>query len=300
LKRRNFLYLSGLGGLGLALSNHYLTAGETTPNNSTKESSPLLRFVALGDVGTGNQGQIAIAEVIKDYFQQRPFALTLLTGDNIYENGEIERIGATFERPYRFLRQKSIPIYAVLGNHDVRTNNGRDQVNYPAFNMQGRYYTFSKSIVQFFALDTNENASWSEQLLWLEKSLARSTATWKVVFGHHPLYSSGVHGSSSLLIEKLSPLFSRYGVQLYVNGHDHNYERTELIEGTTYLTCGAGAKTRPVGHSDWTANSEARLSFAAIDVYPQYLEIKGIGLGGEVFDRARVENSYRNSRVKNP
>jgi Calcineurin-like phosphoesterase len=290
VKRRNFLYLSSLGGLGLALSSHYLTAGQTTAKNVTKESSPVLRFVALGDVGTGNENQLAIAEVIKNYFQRSPFALTLLTGDNIYENGEIERIGAVFERPYRFLRQKSIPIYAVLGNHDVRTNNGIDQVNYAGFNMQGRYYTFSKSIVQFFALDTNENASWSKQLAWLEKNLARSTATWKVVFGHHPVYSSGVHGSSSLLIEMLSPLFFRYGVQLYVNGHDHNYERTELIEGTTYLTCGAGAKTRPVGHSDWTANSAARLSFAAIDVYPQYLEIQGIGLDGEVFDHARVEN----------
>ena len=288
MKRRNLLRLLGLFGLGLASSNYFLTARGTTPNNATEESLPLFRFVALGDVGTGNIGQLAIAEVMEDYFQKLPFAFILLTGDNIYEDGEISRIGAAFERPYRFFRQQGVPFYAVLGNHDVRTNNGIEQVNYSGYNMQGRYYTFTKNIVQFFALDTNKNASWSEQLIWLEENLASSTATWKIVFAHHPLYSSGIHGSSPKLIEKLSPLFARYGVQLYLNGHDHNYERTKPIEGTTYLTCGAGAKTRPVWNSDWTARSAARLSFATIDVYPQYLEIQGVGKNGRVFDRGRV------------
>ena len=291
MKRRNFLRLGGLFALGLALSKHPLTARENTPNDTTNESLPLFRFVALGDVGTGNIGQLAIAQVMDDYFQKLPFALILLTGDNIYEDGEIEKVGRAFERPYRFLRQQGVPFYAVLGNHDVRTNNGIDQVNYSGFNMQGRYYTFTKNIVQFFALDTNKNALWSEQLTWLEESLASSTATWKIVFGHHPLYSSGIHGSSRKLIEKLSPLFTRYGVQLYLNGHDHNYERTKPIEGTTYLTCGAGATTRPVWRSDWTARSAARLSFATIDVYPQYLEIQGIGKDGQVFDRGKVVNN---------
>lgn len=288
MKRREVLLLAGLGGLGLALSSHYLTAWGTTPKNAPQESSSPFRFVALGDVGTGNIGQQTIADVMNDYFQQHPFALVLLTGDNIYENGEIEKVGGTLERPYRFLRQQQVPFYAVLGNHDIRTNNGVDQVKYSAFNMEGRYYTFSHKIVQFFALDTNDNADWSQQLIWLEKNLAASTATWKIVFGHHPLYSSGVHGSNSELIANLSPLFTRYGVQLYINGHDHNYERTQPIEGTTYLTCGAGAKTRPVGHSDWTAYSAARLSFATIDVYPQHLEIQGIGKQGQVFDRGQV------------
>ena len=286
-----FLRLLGLFGLGLASNNYFLTARGTTPNNATEESLPLFRFVTLGDVGTGNKGQFAIAKVMEDYFQQRPFALILLNGDNIYENGEISRIGAAFERPYRFFRQQGVPFYAVLGNHDIRTNNGIEQVNYSGYNMQGRYYTFTQDIVQFFALDTNNNADWSEQMIWLEESLASSTATWKIVFAHHPLYSSGVHGSSPKLIEKLSPLFDRYGVQLYLNGHDHNYERTKPIEGTTYLTCGSGAKTRPVWNSDWTARSAARLSFATIDVYPEYLEIQGIGKNGQVFDRGKVVKS---------
>ena len=73
-------------------------------------------------------------------------------------------------------------------------------------------------------------------------------------------------------------------------GHDHNYERTKPLQGTTYLICGAGAMTRLVRHSDWTAYAQARLSFAAIEVYPNRLEIAGIGKSGQVFDRAEITN----------
>lgn len=290
MKRRKLLQWGG-GGLGLALGSHYSAAWGITPKNTSLESFSPFRFVALGDVGTGNIGQNAIAQVMNDCYRQQPFKLVLLTGDNIYEDGEISRVGATFSKPYYFLRKQEVPFYAVLGNHDIRTKNGIDQVNFNSFNMAGRYHTFTKDIVQFFALDTNQNADWSKQLIWLEQNLAESKATWKIAFGHHPLYSSGIHGSSSELIDKLSPIFSRYGVQLYVNGHDHDYERTEPIEGTTYLTCGAGAKTRPVGKSDWTAYSVSRLSFATIDVDANQLEIQGVGKNGEVFDRGKVVHS---------
>ena len=294
MKRRKFLYQSAIGGLGFVFASQCLSAWGD--DETDIKSPPLFSFVALGDVGTGNIGQLAVADAMDEYYRQNPFALVLLTGDNIYEDGEIEKVGKTFGRPYRFLRRNKVPFYAVLGNHDIRTNNGVDQVNYSAFNMKGRYYTWEKDIVQFFALDTNHNASWSKQLAWLEKGLASSNAVWKIVFAHHPVYSSGVHGSSDKLIERLSPLFERYGVQLYLNGHDHNYERTQPIADTTYLTCGAGAKLRPVGKSDWTAHSVAKLSFATIDVYPQYLDIRGIGKNGKVFDRAKVAlNNQSNS-----
>jgi 3',5'-cyclic AMP phosphodiesterase CpdA len=287
LKRRQFFYWVS-SAFGLVLSSRYLTAKTVASKPLINQGKALFRFVALGDVGTGNTGQLAIADVMNKFYQQQPFKLVLMTGDNIYEDGELKKVGATFGRPYRYLRKQQVPFYAVLGNHDIRTNNGVDQVNYSAFNMDGRYYTFTQGIVQFFALDSNTNADWKTQLAWLERNLAQSTAPWKIVFAHHPLYSSGLHGSSEELIDKLSPLFASYGVQLYINGHDHDYERTEPIQGTTYLTCGAGAKTRPVFSSDWTAYASARLSFATIDVYPEHLIIQGIGKDGDVFDQGEV------------
>ena len=288
MQRRSFLSLAALGGLGLALGSHLIL---NRSSSAITPSLPLLRFAAVGDVGTGNKGQLQVADAMEEYHNLNPFSLFLLTGDNIYENGNIAQVGGAFEYPYRVFRQQSIPFYAVLGNHDIRTDNGKEQVQYQGYNMEGRYYTFTKGIVQFFALDTNENAPWSKQLAWLKENLANSSATWKVVFGHHPVYSSGMHGNTTQLVESLPPLFARYGVQLYLNGHDHNYERTEPIKGTTYITCGAGAKLRPVGKSDWTAYSVARLSFAAIEAYSDRLEILGIGTDGQVFDRGKINLS---------
>lgn len=289
MQRRKFINRLS-SAVGLAVGSSYLMPRIATSENIAKPpvESPVFRFAAIGDVGTGKAGQMAIANVMNDYYQQRPLELVLMAGDNIYEDGSIRRVGATFSKPYHYLRQQEVPFYAVLGNHDVLSNNGEDQINFSSFNMQGRYYSFSQDLVQYFALDTNDLV-WTEQLEWLERALAASTATWKIVLAHHPLYSSGLHGSNENLITMLSPLFKRYRVQLYINGHDHNYERTEVIDGTTYLTVGAGAKTRPVlGKSDWTAHSAARLSFATIDVYPDRLAIQGIGKNGKIFDRGEI------------
>lgn len=285
MKRRDFLTLTGLGGFGLSLVTHKLLAQESTPNN---KQQPILRFVAIADTGTGNEGQYAVAQAMNDYSQKNPFSLVLLAGDNIYNEGEIEKIKAVFEKPYKpFLAQK-IPFYAVLGNHDIRTNNGEDQLRYPLFNMPSRYYSFSQEKVQFFALDTNVNADWSQQLPWLENNLANSDKPWKIVYGHHPLYSSGMHGTDKNLISKLAPIFNKYKVALYICGHDHNYERTVPMEKTTYIITGGGCATRPVERSPWTAYSEAKLSFTAYEVYENHLETKAIGIDGKVFDQGKI------------
>jgi Calcineurin-like phosphoesterase len=303
LKRRNFLISSALGGFGLALTAHkFLTqralAVLSCPQDDIKGTQPLFRFVAVGDVGLGNEEQYQVAQAMNCYLQNNPYSLALLTGDNIYYNGEIEKVSAVFEKPYEALLKRDVRFHAVLGNHDIRINNGEDQLRYSGFNMQGRYYTFAQDPIQFFALDTNSNTAWEEQLNWLEENLANSQATWKIVYGHHPLYSSGMHGSDRDLIERLAPLFSRYQVQLYLSGHDHNYERTKLIDGTTYLVCGGGSNTRPVGHSSWTAHSASILSFAAFEVYSKWIKIRGIDREGNIFDRATIfNNSTQNIRI---
>jgi acid phosphatase len=305
IKRRHFLILGSLSSLGFAgvwkmfqLRTSWGTdANAAMPSNVEGEraivpmpaSPPILRFISVADTGTGAEGQYAVAEAMAQYHRENPFNVAVLAGDNIYNNGEIEKINAVFERPYQPLLQQGVKFYACLGNHDIRTANGDPQVKYAGFNMQGRYYTFRREPVQFFALDTNHNADWKNQLVWLEKELSQSTAPWKVVFGHHPIYSSGVYGVSQSFIQTLTPLFQKYGVQLYINGHEHNYERTQSINGTTYLICGAGGGTRPVGRSEWTEYSASRLSFATFDVYEDRMFVSSIGTDKRVFDRGVIE-----------
>ena len=300
LKRRQFLFLSSLSGLGLAglgkiFWNHSAQNPDVNPTASKPaidESTPVapsLRFVSVADTGTGDQGQYAVAEAMTRYHSQNSYDFAILAGDNIYNNGEIEKIGAVFERPYQPLLKQGIKFHACLGNHDIRTANGDPQVRYPGFNMQGRYYTFRRDPVQFFALDTNHNADWNTQMAWLEQELSRSDAPWKVVFGHHQIYSSGHYGLNQAFIQNLTPLFQKYGVQLYINGHDHNYERTRSIKGTTYLICGAGAGVRSVGRSAWTEYSASQLSFAAFEVYSDRMVISGINTDSHVFDQGVIQ-----------
>ncbi|MBD2104346.1 metallophosphoesterase [Leptolyngbya sp. FACHB-261] len=300
LKRRQLLTWTGLAGLGAATACMRSRAGSSQTNPPaasaaiptpvpTTPAGPQLRFAAVADTGTGGEGQYAVAKAMAGYHAQNPFPLVVLAGDNIYNNGEIEKISAVFEQPYETLLNQGVKFRACLGNHDIRTANGEPQLRYPGFNMEGRYYTFTQAPVQFFALDTNGNAAWRTQLAWLDQELSRSTAPWKVVFGHHPVYSSGHYGVNRAFIRDLTPLFEKHRVQLYINGHDHSYERTQVINGTTYLICGAGAGTRPVGRSGWTAHSAQRLSFAGLEVYDDRIEIEAIGTDGSVFDRGVIK-----------
>ncbi len=288
IKRRHLL--AGAGGLGLALiSGGLKTALTGQANDSATAADPLLRFVAVADTGTGAKGQYQVAKAMTEWHTRQPYQLVTLAGDNIYNNGEMEKIQAVFERPYQALLKAGVKFYACLGNHDIRTANGVGQIRYPGFHMGDRYYTFNRGPVQFFVLDTNLGSHWQPQLTWLKQQLQASSAAWKIVYGHHPVYSSGLYGVNKTLIKDFTPLFKQYRVQLYINGHEHSYERTKPINGTTYLICGAGASTRPVGRSSWTAYSASRLSFALVEVYPQQMTIRGIGTDGKVFDQGSLK-----------
>jgi acid phosphatase len=295
--RRRFLVLAGLTSLGVV----GLSRRGSSPSISQATSPPqpqlempseevLLRFLAIADTGSGDRNQFAVGNAMANYHAKSPYELVVMAGDNIYNRGEMDRIGVAFEQPYATLLKQGVKFHACLGNHDIRTENGNPQVAYPGFNMGGRrFYTYSAGPVQFFVLDTNDRTTWKTQLTWLEKELSQSQAPWKVVYGHHPIYSSGFYGTDSERVKTFAPLFQKYGVQLYINGHEHDYERTNPIASTTYLITGiGGASLRPVGQSKWTAYSTSRYGFSALEVRQNTLTIQGIDVFGQVFDQGTV------------
>jgi 3',5'-cyclic AMP phosphodiesterase CpdA len=268
---------------------------ESQPNFTEPSEEPLVRFAAIADTGVGSKDQYAVANAMLQTYQQKPFPFVLMAGDNIYPYGEISLVKPFFEEPYATLLSREVKFYAVLGNHDIiKTNNGLDQINYPLFNMSDRYYSFKngkpdEETVEFFAIDTNENAPWLDQLAWLDRQLANSTAPWKIVFGHHPLYSSGRHGSNPRLAAKLAPIFAKHKVPLYLCGHDHGYERFAPINGTTYIVNGGGgAPLYGFGKSPQTAFVSSQFSFMTFDVYQDKIITKAIATDGKVFDRAII------------
>jgi predicted phosphodiesterase len=276
------LSFAGLGG-GALVGN--ALAGPSQPPPPIQSATT--RWLAIADSGSGDSRQRAVADQMVKVHQSRPVDLVLMAGDNIYPDGNLNRVEATFLRPYRVLLDARVPFHAVLGNHDIRTANGDPQVAYPPFGMKGRWYALRRGPVEFFLLDTNMNARWQHQMPWLRRALAASTAPWKVVVGHHPVYSSGFYGDDPAAIARLTPLFRQYGVQLYINGHEHHYERSRVIEGTTYLQVGgAGASLRAVVPEERSAKALSRHSFAEITATPTTLEVTGWGDRGDRIDAA--------------
>ena len=131
--------------------------------------------------------------------------------------------------------------------------------------MPSSYYTFSAGPVQFFALDTQSIAVSERQLRWLDSELARSQARWKVVYGHHPIFSGGAYEDRPDLIAKLLPIL-RNRADAYICGHDHNLQALRP-EGNLhfYIAGGGGAglyQLRPYDRSVFASSSNG---FAVIE-----------------------------------
>jgi predicted phosphodiesterase len=198
-----------------------------------------VRFAVMGDTGTGEKPQYEMAEQMIKTRQEYPFEFVIMLGDNLYGGSDPSDYEKKFERPYKLLLDAGVNFYAVLGNHD-----SPNERFYQPFNMNGqKYYTYKKSNVGFFALDSNYMNP--QQFSWLEKELQNSVSDWKILYFHHPLYSSGAfHDASTDLRIILEPLFIKYGVQAVFSGHNHVYERVKPQNGIHYFTEGASGSLR--------------------------------------------------------
>jgi predicted MPP superfamily phosphohydrolase len=200
-----------------------------------------LHFAVIGDNGTGEKPQYQIGEQMLNWYSRFPFPIVVMMGDNIYGSDRPQDFIKKFEAPYKGLLDKGVTFYASLGNHD-----SREQRYYQRFNMGGKlYYTFKAPAedVRFFALESSYMDQ--DQLKWLEDELKKSSEKWKIVFFHHPLYSSAMtHGSQLKLRATLEPLFVQYNVSLVLSGHDHAYERVRPQNGIQYFVEGSSGQLR--------------------------------------------------------
>jgi 3',5'-cyclic AMP phosphodiesterase CpdA len=198
------------------------------------------KFAVLGDFGTGEKPQYELAEQMAKEHSRFSYNTVILVGDNLYGSERPQDFQKKFETPYKPLLDAGVKFYASLGNHDAR-----EQRYYRLFNMEGRlYYSFSpKADIRFFALESTYPEP--EQIRWAEKELSSSGSKWKIVFFHHPLYSSGErHGSDTRLRDVLEPLFVKYDVSIVLTGHDHFYERVRPQKGISYFVVGSGGQLR--------------------------------------------------------
>jgi len=79
----------------------------------------------------------------------------------------------------------------------------------------------------------------SDHLTWLNQTLSRSTAQWRIAIGHYPVYSGGEHGDTPELKQDVLPTFVRGKVDAFICGHDHNLQHLQ-DQGVEFFVSGAG------------------------------------------------------------
>lgn len=80
----------------------------------------------------------------------------------------------------------------------------------------------------------------------------------------------------------------RMGVDLVLSGHDHDYQCTRPINGTTYIVSGGGAKLRPTGLTDFSVAARSTLHFVDIAAFDDHLLVRAVDQDGMVFDWATL------------
>ncbi len=312
MKRDNFWlgkWVVGLGCAGLIFS---------------AQAADSLHFLFLGDTGSGLEQQKHVAEGLAHYAEQNratnPVNFVLFVGDNFYDVG-VQTVNDPqwqdkFERMYD-AKRLPMPFIVTLGNHDWKGELPDVEIDYARahpgtrWQMDAHYFKreFPASgadpkappLLDLFIIDTeawNTRSSHvakypdkklgERQMAWLEQQLKASRARWKIVAGHHPLYSDGGHGHESQIQElraRLGPLFKRWQVDAFLTGHDHDLERIEVPgQPTLFLISGAGSKLRPQLYHDWRPFFASTPGFATLTLSDTKMTGKFLNADGKVLD----------------
>ena len=228
-----------------------LSIGPARPTPSASaQAGDTVTFAVIGDYGMDTSGEGAVAALVKSW--NPAFIITL--GDNNYPSGEASTIDRVIGQYYHEFIYPYTGTYGAgaatnrffpsLGNHDWVTAGAAPYLAYFTLPGNERYYTTTWGPVGLFAVDSDPNepdgiSSTSVQGQWLQASLAQSTACWKLVYFHHPPFSSGLHGSNLWMQWP----FQAWGASAVLAGHDHTYERI-VRSGFPYLVNGLGGATR--------------------------------------------------------
>ena len=223
-----------------------------------------VRIAAFGDCGRNDnsfqtQTLLRYQNFLADNEIDAPDAWLLL-GDNAYENGTDNEFTTGFFNAYGSSILKNHKLYPSPGNHDYANASARqDDHNIPYYSIftmptngecggvpsgTEAYYSFDIGDVHFLSLDSygeEDNTTrlydtLGDQVTWIKADLAANTRRWVVAYWHHPPYTKGSHNSDTEgelidMRENFIRILERYGVDMVICGHSHNYERSYLLKG---------------------------------------------------------------------
>lgn len=312
VSRRRFLSGSCAVAMLPFLGNPAVRASQTSE----------LSFLVVGDWGKPDlsaDARAVAAQMAKEA-EARDASFVISAGDNFYGEG-VDSVNdplwkTVFEDVYS-APSLQVPWYVVLGNHDYEARPDV-QLAYALTSsrwiIESRYYVIQKSVsddvtADFFFLDTTmlghgrfsgkrfkPEDDAEAQLDWLDAMLAASPANWKIVVGHHPIYSGGRHGNTRALVDALLPILKRHDVQVYINGHNHNLEHVER-GGIHFLTSGAGAEPQPAKEVKGTRFVAETLGFLSATLTADELRIAFVDDTGAVLHGSSVRLSRPGGQV---
>jgi len=243
-------------------------------------------FAVFGDTQRGHESHQLIADRILSLAPD----FILHTGD-LVSDGDSKAEWDTFFAIEQALLQR-IPLYPTLGNHENQSSLYFDQFHLPG---NERWYMFDYGNARFICLEIDKGAAYdpsSDQYAWLEAALAGNTQTWLVVYFHIPPYTGSQSDAAEVpnIRETLSPLFARYGVDLVLNGHHHNYQHFD-VNGVNYvITGGGGGSIQQVSASQpGLLTYTVQHHFIHVAVAGAILSATVLSVDGETLDEFRLE-----------
>lgn len=259
------------------------------PLFSVKPRSKTVRVLTLGDYGAGDdknkqlagEPQKKVADAMLKAHKKKAYDFALTLGDNFYPTGMFSPSDPRWKTLWSDLYDPlKLKFYVTYGNHDWGSPDSPiSELIYAqqskSWTLPAPYYTFTSGPAQFFALDTNEVSEL--QLQWLREALASSTARWKIVYGHHPIYSAGQHGNGPDLIARLLPVI-KDRADIYLVGHEHDMQHLKP-EGKLhfFINGGGGAGIRTINPNERSLFALSSYGFATLEIDTEKIAVKYFG-----------------------
>jgi hypothetical protein len=226
----------------LAVAIAVLVASGATPAGASSH----VVITAAGDIATSGSGDSKTAQLIQTLDPAR--VLTL--GDNAYPDGTLQQFNRYYDPTWGTFKGKTSP---SPGNHDYNTAGAAGYFTYFGPRAPAPNYTYV--LGQWRVVSLNSETNRPAARTFLRDTLSSDSHLCELVYFHHPRWSSGEHGSDPGM-DAVWDTAVAHGVDVVLNGHDHNYERFARLggngqpttSGTRELVVGTGgAALRDIG-----------------------------------------------------
>lgn len=271
-----------------------------------------LNFYLVNDLGrNGYYDQKPIAELMGDMAENVDIECIVAAGDVHHFEGVRSIHDPLWMTNYELIYshpELMIPWYPVLGNHEYRGNTQAvlDYAGVSArWEFPARYYTRvlendgvtvrlvlidTAPLIEKYRRDTEDypdvcKQNAKKQLAWLDSVLASAEEDWVLVVGHHPIYAETSKADSERedLQKCLDPILRKYGADMYLCGHIHNFQYIRMPEsGVDYVVNTSGSLSRKVKPIDRTVFCSGEPGFSLITADKNVLNLHLIDKEGKV------------------